>query len=151
MLQKLLCVCLLTSCVIGCTIEAPDDGNEESLVPTPPVLAENQMVDVVENANECLSDFHGEHISGELISKNSERKTIRVNKEMLIYYYTLNLMLSESTFINIVLEEAVLAHSEEVGWQILNGDFLLVKLDNILEPGTWKEGLVKNLTRNITF
>ena len=156
MLEKILCTCLLVCCVTGCMIEPPDDGDEEI-----------QGVDILglqdqtaqqtsqENAGsieaECLPNFHGELISGTLNKEGSDYKRILVNKKAIIYYYTLNLLIDDSIYINVVLEEAALARSDEVGSQIIDEDFLLVKLDRLLEPGIWQGTLVKNLTQNISF
>ena len=147
MFQRILCVCLLVCCGIGCKIEAPENDDEESVVPMPavPTLPVEPIV------SECPPEFHGEFISGKLNALGADRETIHVNAKRLSYYYTLNLLLKDSVTITVVLDEAALAFSDKVGHQILNGDFLLVRLDRLLEPGTWKGSLVKNLTQNLSF
>ena len=147
MLQRILCICLLVCCGIGCTIEAPENDEEESGVPMPavPTLPGEPI------ASECPPEFHGELISGKLNSQGSDRETIHVNAKRLSYYYTLNLLLKDSVTITVVLDEAALAFSDKVGHQVLDGDFLLVRLDRLLEPGTWRGSLVKNLTQNLSF
>lgn len=147
MLQRILCVCLLVCYGIGCTIEAPENDDEESVVPMPAV----PTLPVEPIAAECPPEFHGELISGKLNALGSDRETIHVNAKRLHYYYTLNLLLKDSVTIIVVLEEAALAFSDKGGHQILDEDFLLVRLDRLLEPGTWKGSLVKNLTRNLSF
>lgn len=156
MLEKILCTCLLLCCITSCMIEPPDDGDED--IQGVDVLGmQDQTVQHTsqENAGSidagCLPDFHGELISGELNSNGSNYRSIAVNEKTLSYYYTLNLLIDESIYINVVLEEAALARSDEVGIQIKDEDFLLVKLDRLLEPGIWHGTLVKNLTRNISF
>ena len=161
MIMKYLYPFFLCVYLMGCTTDSTDTGDSRTIFPTPPAIAEPQtadtlpeqtpLVNVVENAVECVPEFQGEHISGELNSSNSDRKTIAVNDKRLSYYYSLNLWLNDSTAINVVLEEAVLTRSKKGEVLIANGDFLLVKLDHILEPGTWKGVLVKNLTHNISF
>ena len=147
MLQRILCVYLLVCCGIGCTIEAPENDDEESVVPMPAV----PTLPVEPVASECPPEFHGEFISGKLNKQGSDHEIIRVNAKRLIYYYTLNLLLKDSVAITVVLDEAALAFSGKVGHQILDGDFLLVRLDRLLEPGTWEGSLVKNLTQNLSF
>ena len=147
MLQRILCVCLLVCYGIGCTIEAPENDDEESVVPMPAV----PTLPVEPIAAECPPEFHGELISGKLNALGSDRETIHVNAKRLHYYYTLNLLLKDSVTITVVLDEAALAFSDKGGQQILDEDFLLVKLDRLLKPGIWQGTLVKNLTRNISF
>lgn len=155
MFQKILFVALLVCCSIGCTIEAPENDDEESIaltpaVPTPPVVPVEA---------ECPPEFHGEFISGELNRSGSEFDRKVINQNTRIYYYTLNLRLNDSTSINVVLKEAVLGlfiqrdgiKAAKTETQIEDEDLLLVRLDHLVEPGTWKGVLIKNLTRNISF
>lgn len=157
MLEKILCTCLLVCCVTGCMIEPPDDGDDEEIQGVDILGLQDQAAQQTfqENAGsieaECLPDFHGDLISGTLNREGSDHKRISVNQKAIIYYYTLNLLIDDSIYINVVLEEAALARSDEVGVQITDEDFLLVKLDRLLEPGIWQGTLVKNLTRNISF
>lgn len=74
-----------------------------------------------------------------------------INWKVIVFYYTLNLRLNDSVYINVVLEEAALANSDKIGVQIADEDFSLVESDRLLEPGTWQGKLVKNLTRNTSF
>jgi hypothetical protein len=138
-------------------IEPPDDGDEEEIQGVDILGLQDQTAQQTSQENagsikaECLPAFHGELISGELNTEGSDHKRISVNQKAIIYYYTLNLLIDDSIYINVVLEEAALAKSNEVGVQITDEDFLLVKLDRLLEPGIWQGTLVKNLTRNISF
>ena len=146
---------------MGCTTDNTDTGDSRTVFPTPPSVTEPQTADalseqtpltnVVENAVECLPEFQAEFVSGTLNDEGSKRKRINFNDKFVIYYDTLNLVLKDSISIKVILEEAALARSKEGKQQILTGDFLLVKLDHLLEPGTWKGILVKNLTQNISF
>lgn len=157
MLEKFLSMCLLVCCVAGCMIEPPDNGDNEEIQSVDILGMQDQTAQQTSQENagsieaECLPDFHGELITGEFNSTRSDRRRIAVNQKAIIYYYTLNLLIDDSIYINIVLEEAALAYSAEVGLQIDDEDFLLVKLDRLLEPGIWQGTLVKNLTRNISF
>ena len=82
-----------------------------------------------------------------------------INLNTRIYYYTLNLRLNDATSINVVLKEAVLGlfiqrdgiKAAKTETHIEDEDLLLVRLDHLVEPGTWKGVLIKNLTRNISF
>ena len=146
MLQKILCAGLLACCVIGCTIESPENDAEEPGVPTPTVPTPVAPVET-----ERLPEFHGEFISGELNRQGSKIQTLRVNAKIITYYHTLNLLLNDFVSIIVVLDEPALAYSDQTGKQIINKDILLVELDRLIEPGTWNGRLVKNLTQNISF
>ena len=155
MLQKILVVGLLACCIIGCTIEGPENNDEESSVLTPAVSTPPVMpIDA-----ECPPEFHGEFISGKLNHSGSEFDRKVINQNARTYYYTLNLILNDSTSINVVLKEAVLGlfiqrdgiEVVKTETQIDDEDLLLVRLDHLVEPGTWKGVLIKNLTRNISF
>ena len=107
---------------MGCTTDSTDTGDSRTIFPTPPAITEPQTVDalpeqtpltnVVENTVECPPEFQGEFVSGELNSSDSDRKTIAVNDKRLVYYYSLNLWLNDSTALNVILKEAILAHSK---------------------------------------
>ena len=146
MLQKILCAGLLACCVIGCTIESPENDAEESVVPTPTVPTPVAPVET-----EHLPEFHGEFISGEFNNTGSKVQRLHINGKRITYYHTLNLLIQDFVSIIVVLDEPVLAFSDQTGNQILNKDILLVELDRLIEPGTWNGRLMKNLTRNISF
>ena len=146
MLQKILCVGLLVCCVIGCTIESPENDAEESVLPTPTVPTPVAPVEA-----ERLPEFHGEFISGKLNHQGSEMQTLRINAKRITYYHTLNLLIKDFVSIIVVLDEPALAYSDKEGRQIVDEDILLVELDRLIEPGTWNGRLVKNVTQNISF
>ena len=146
MLQKILCAGLLACCVIGCTIESPENDAEESVVPIPTVPTPVAPVET-----ERLPEFHGEFISGEFKSYGSEKQDLHINRQRITYYHTLNLLIKDFVSIIVVLDEPALAHSDKKKNQILNEDILLVELDRLIEPGIWNGRLVKNVTQNISF
>ena len=146
MLQKILCAGLLACCVIGCTIESPENDAEESVVPIPTVPTPVAPVEA-----ERLPEFHGEVISGELNRQGSEIQNLQINRKRITYYYTLNLLIKDFVSIIVVLDEPALAYSDEKRNQIVDEDILLVELDRLIEPGTWNGRLVKNVTQNISF
>lgn len=146
MLQKILCAGLLACCVIGCTIESPENDTEESVVPTPTVPTPVAPVEA-----ESLPEFHGEFISDEFNHQGSEIQTLHINAKTITYCHTLNLLLNDFVSIIVVLDEPALAYSNKEGRQIADEDILLVELDRLLEPGIRNGRLVKNLTQNILF
>lgn len=156
--MKILHLFLCCVCIIGCASYGDDDegirGTFGDATDVEHQTAATDSVDAtVENPDACLPDLHGEHITGELRTRLSETRNIRINRDYLTYFYTLGLMLNDSTIINIVPEKAILSSRNNPGVEprLKNGDLLLVKLDRVLEPGVWKGALVKNLTRNISF
>ena len=158
MLEKILCICLLVCCVAGCMIEPLDDGDDEEIQGVDILGLQDQTAQQI-LSRECGINrglnvyllFMVNSLAVTLNSQGSDHKRISVNQKAIIYYYTLNLLIDNSIYINVVLEEAALARSDDVGIQIVDEDFLLVKLDRLLEPGIWQGTLVKNLTRNISF
>ena len=146
MLQKILCAGLLACCVIGCTIESPENDAEESVVPIPTVPTPVAPVEA-----ERLPEFHGEFISGEFNRRGSEVQNLSINAKSITYYHTLNLLIKDFVSIIVVLDEPALAYSDKEGRQIWDEDILLVELDRLIEPGTWNGRLVKNVTQNISF
>ena len=159
--MKILALFLCCVCVIGCASYSDDEV--QGVFPTDPTGEESQTVDETtqstqqESSVESLPEFHDEFITGELSQSGSETDRLRINETIKYYYYTLNLRLDDAICINIVPKEAVLGYSVQRGGkperevQIEDGDLLVVKLDHLIKPGTWKGVLVKNLTRNISF
>ena len=153
--MKILFLFLFCLCVIGCGGYGGDEEEIQGVFPTNAVEIEQTEQ---ENVVECPPEFHGEFITGKLNRSDSEMEVKQINRNVKHYFYTLNLILDDTTSINVVLEEAVLGYEiqREFGkrkmdtW-IEDKDLLLVKLDHIIEPGTWKGVLIKNLTQNISF
>lgn len=161
MLYNALCMCLLMCCVVACTSQNRDD----SIFPVPPAVAEEDNNLAQEDNNEnnnssenlpdpvvgCLPDFHGEYISGKLDKSKSDYKRKRINTKTFEYYYILALEIDESILIQIVLVEAAPGITPDLGQVITDEDILLVRLDQLREPGIWDGVLVKNLTTNFSF
>ena len=161
--MKILSLFLCCVCILGCASYS-DDDEVQGVFPTNPAGEESQTVDETteptqqEPSVESAPEFHDEFITGELSELGSETDRLMINQNVKYYYYTLNLALDDASCINIVLKEAALGyfHRRDGGnrkkeIQIEDGDLLLVKLDHIIKPGTWKGVLIKNLTRNISF
>ncbi len=161
MLYNSLCVCLLVLCVIGCSMDSTDD---ESIFPVPPTIDEaddnpnnNALADLPDPVSEPVSehlpvpDFHGEHISGKLDKSKSDYRHKSINGKGFGYYYTLALEIEDSLLIRIILSEPAPGITPDLGKVITDEDILLVKLDQLREPGIWDGVLVKNLTTNYSF
>ena len=166
MLYKSLCIYLWICCVIGCTTQSTSDEEVDSIFPTPPTITQDdstpglsatQIQNLPENQEnqdelaECLPDFHGEYISGELDKSNSDYRRKHINQKLFAYYYTLALRIDDATRIQILLPEAAPAQTPDLGVVISPEDILLVKLIRLSEPGIWEGVLVKNLTTNFSF
>ncbi len=166
MSYKSLCVYLWICCVIGCTTQSTSDEGVDSIFPIPPTITQDdsnpeasatQIQNLPENQEnpdalaECLPDFHGEYISGELDRYNSDYRQKYINKKLIEYYYTLALRIDEVTRIQILLREAAPSRTPDMGVVISPEDILLVKLIRLSEPGIWEGVLVKNLTTNFSF
>lgn len=161
MLYNFLCICLLMCCVIACTSQNTDD----SIFPVPQPVAEedsnlaqgdnnennNSSENLPEPVVECLPDFHGEYISGELDNSKSDYRRKRINTKIFGYYYTLALKINDASLIQIVLAEAAPGITPDLGQVITDEDILLVRLERLREPGIWDGVLVKNLTTNFSF
>lgn len=159
MAYKTLCVmCLLVFHSIGCST----DSTNESIFPVPPTVdtednnpntnASADLPDPIsEPAIECLPDFQGEYISGKLDRSKSDSRRKNINQKVFEYYYTLALEIDESILIQIVLAEAAPGRTPDLGQVITDEDILLVKLEQLREPGIWEGVLVKNLTTNFSF
>ena len=156
-------MCLLVLCIVGCTTDSTDD---ESIFPVPPIVTQDdstsgssatQIQNLPENQEnqdklvECLPDFHGEYISGELDHTNSDYRRKRINTKLFAYYHTLVLRIDEATRIQILLAEAVPARRPDLNVVISPENILLVKLIRLREPGIWEGVLVKNLTTNFSY
>ena len=156
--KSLYVVCLLVFYIIGCSTDSTND----SIFPVPPTIDEaddnqnnNSLANlpdpVSEPVSEHLPDFHGEHISGKLDKSKSDYRHKRINGKSFGYYYTLTLGIDDSLLIRIILSEPAPGITPDLGKVITDEDILLVKLDQLREPGIWDGVLVKNLTTNFSF
>ena len=155
--MKILYLFLCCVCILGCASYG-DDDEIQGVFPTDPVV--EQTTDTTteqpeQQTLECPPEFQGELVIGKLNNIGSKTYSITVNRDRIYYYERLNLLLDNESHINVVLEEPVRGELNPFNnrnriW-IHDEDLLLVKLDHLVEPGTWKGVLIKNLTRNITF
>ena len=160
--KSLYVVCLLVFYIIGCSTDSTND----TIFPVPPTVDEednnqnnNSLANLpdpiieptIEPVIECLPDFQGEYISGKLDSSKSDYRQKHINQKAFGYYYTLVLGIDDSIFIQIILSEAAPGITPDLGRVITDEDILLVKLEQLREPGVWEGVLVKNLTTNFSF
>lgn len=156
--KSLYVVYLLVFYILGCSTDSTND----SIFPVPPTIDEedngqnnNSLANlpdpITEPAVECLPDFQGEYISGKLDRSKSDYRRKNINQKLFEYYYTLALAIDESILIQIVLSEAAPGITPDLGRVITDEDILLVKLEQLKEPGIWEGVLVKNLTTNFSF
>ena len=153
--MKILSLFLSCVCILGCASYGEDD-EIQGMFPTDPVV--EQTTDTTteqQQAVDCPPEFQGELVIGKLDGGGSKTYAIVVNRDRIYYYESLNLLLDNGSHINVVLEEPVRGELNPFNnrnriW-IHDEDLLLVRLEHIVEPGTWKGILIKNLTRNITF
>ena len=155
--MKILSLFLSCVCILGCASYGEDD-EIQGMFPTDPVV--EQTTDTTteqpqQQTVECPPEFQGELVIGKLDDSGSKWYSISINADIIYYYEVLNLILDNGSHINIVLESparyAIYLRNKRNKNFIVDEDLLLVRLNHLVEPGTWKGVLIKNLTRNITF